>query len=141
MAAIDLNTIRKTIEDRISSEMKSTPPITVVFNNIPFQPLSDKTFVFSQIIFDQNEYITLGGTTNSNNLVRGQISLNIYTKVGVGIGQNLTVGTRLRSLFNRVILSGIYFEPPNGPNILQTAAPEGYFQSRITVDFQVVEQL
>ena len=36
---------------------------------------------------------------------------------------------------------GIYFEPPNGPTVLQQAAPEGYFQSRITVDFQVVEQL
>ena len=63
-------------------------------------------------------------------------------KTGIGIGANLVVGTRLRNLFNRQInLEGIYFEPPNGPTVLQQSAPEGYFQSRITVDFQVVEQL
>lgn len=142
MAATDLNTVRKNIEDRLFMEARKMPPLTVVFNNMPFKPVTAKTFVLSEIDFNNGEYITLGGTTSSNNLIRGQLTLNIYTKSGTGIGANLTVGTRLRTLFNRQIdLEGIYFESPNGPTVLQQAAPEGYFQSRITVDFQVVEQL
>tara|TARA_B100001778_G_scaffold331374_1_gene335665 strand:+ start:1171 stop:1599 length:429 start_codon:yes stop_codon:yes gene_type:complete len=142
MAALDLNTVRKNIEQRLSLEFKKTPPIPIVFNNMPFKPTTDKTFVLSEIDFSNNEYITLGGTTGSNNLIRGQLTLNIFTKSGVGIGANLVVGTRLRNLFNRIIdLEGIYFEPPNGPTVLQNASPEGYFQSRITIEFQVVEQL
>ena len=142
MAAADLNTVRKNIEDRLFTESRKSPPVTVIFNNMPFKPVTSKTFVLSEIDFNNGEYITLGGTTSSNNLIRGQLTLNIFTKSGTGIGANLTVGTRLRTLFNRQInLEGIYFEPPNGPTVLQQAAPEGYFQSRITVDFQVVEQL
>ena len=142
MAATDLNTVRKNIEDRLFTESRKSPPVTVIFNNMPFKPVTSKTFVLSEIDFNNGEYITLGGTTSSNNLIRGQLTLNIFTKSGTGIGANLTVGTRLRTLFNRQIdLEGIYFESPNGPTVLQQAAPEGYFQSRITVDFQVVEQL
>ena len=142
MAATDLNTIRKHIEQRLSGELEDAPIIPIVFNNMPFKPTTDKTFVLSEIEFNNGEYITLGGSTSPNNLIRGQLTLNIFTKTGVGIGANLVVGTRLRNLFNRQInLEGIYFEPPNGPTVLQQAAPEGYFQSRITVDFQVVEQL
>ena len=142
MAALDLNTIRKTIESRLIDELSSAPIISLVFNNIPFKPTSDKSFVLSEIDFSNNEYITLGGSTSSNNLIRGQITLNIFTKSGIGIGANLVIGTRLRNLFNRIIdLEGIYFEPPNGPTVLQNSSPEGYFQSRITIEFQVVEQL
>ena len=142
MAAIDLNTVRKDIEESLSEELSDAPPITVVFNNLPFKPLTDKTFVLSEIEFGGGEYITLDGKTSSNNLITGSVTLNIFTKSGVGVGKNLIVGTRLRNFFNREInLKGIYFQPPNGPTVLQQAAPEGYFQSRITVDFQVVEQL
>ena len=142
MAALDINTVRKHIEQRLIAELQTTPPVSIVFNNMPNKPTTDKTFVLSQLEFDTGEYITLGGTTSSNNLVRGNLVLNIFTKSGVGIGANLVVGTRLRNLFNRIIdLEGIYFQPPSGPTVLQQSAPEGYFQSRMTVDFEVVEQL
>jgi len=142
MAAIDLNTVRKTIESRLIDELSSAPVVSIVFNNIPFKPNSEKSFVLSEIDFSNNEYITLGGSTSSNNLIRGQITLNIFTKSGIGIGANLVIGTRLRNLFNRIIdLEGIYFEPPNGPTVLQNSSPEGYFQSRMTIEFQVVEEL
>ena len=102
MAALDLNTVRKHIEQRLIAELQTTPPVSIVFNNMPNKPTTDKTFVLSQLEFDTGEYITLGGTTSSNNLVRGNLVLNIFTKSGVGIGANLVVGTRLRNLFNRI---------------------------------------
>ena len=69
MAAIDLNTVRKDIEESLSEELSDAPPITVVFNNLPFKPLTDKTFVLSEIEFGGGEYITLGGKTSSNNFI------------------------------------------------------------------------
>ena len=36
MAAIDLNTVRSTIESRLSLELASAPVIPVVFNNMTF---------------------------------------------------------------------------------------------------------
>ena len=36
MAAIDLNTVRSTIEGRLATELASSPAIPVVFNNMAF---------------------------------------------------------------------------------------------------------
>ena len=36
MAAIDLNDVRKTIESRLLNELEETPPVKVIFNDIPF---------------------------------------------------------------------------------------------------------
>ena len=44
MAAIDLNTVRKTIEGRLITELDDTPPISVVLNNMPFDASSKDTF-------------------------------------------------------------------------------------------------
>ena len=38
MAAIDLNTVRSTIEGRLATELASSPAIPVVFNNIGWRP-------------------------------------------------------------------------------------------------------
>ena len=34
MAATDLNTVRQTIESRLTTELASSPAISVVFNNV-----------------------------------------------------------------------------------------------------------
>tara|TARA_R100001510_G_scaffold56914_1_gene63477 strand:- start:642 stop:1067 length:426 start_codon:yes stop_codon:yes gene_type:complete len=141
MTAVDLNIIRKNIEKRLIDEMQSAPPITVVFNNIPFKPLTDKIFVLSEIEFTQNQYIDFLGNTNKNNIINGQLNLNIFSKVGIGVGESLTVATRLRNLFNRINVDNVFYEAVNGPAVLQNGSPEGYLQSRMTIDFQVFEEL
>ena len=39
MAALNLNTIRKDIEQRLIDEMENAPPTKVVFGNQPFNPI------------------------------------------------------------------------------------------------------
>ena len=39
MAAVNLNTIRSTIEGRLATELASSPAISVVFNNMHLIPL------------------------------------------------------------------------------------------------------
>ena len=141
MSSVDLNTIRKNIEERLLKELKKAPPLKIVFNNIPFKPLTDDTFILSEIEFTQSEYIDFVSNPKKSNIINGQLTLNIFTKEGVGVGASLTVATRLRNLFNRVDKDNVFYEAPNGPVVLQNASPEGYLQSRMTIDFQVFEEL
>jgi hypothetical protein len=83
----------------------------------------------------------MGGTTGSDNQVNGVVVVNIFTALGVGPGANLTIGKRVRDLYNRVIVSGVHFDPPTGPEVLSTAAPEGYFQTQVRMTFETFEDL
>ena len=141
MAQLNLNTVRQNIESRLATEMASNPATTVVFGNQPFQPVAGTGFVQCLIEFTGNEYITLGGTSNSTNSLTGIITFNIFTKVGVGLGNNLTLAKRIRDLYNRVRLNGIFFEPSTGPAVLENAAPEGFVQSVMSIPFEIFENL
>ena len=44
MAAVDLNTVRSTIEGRLATELASNPAIPVVFNNMSFDSTTEDTF-------------------------------------------------------------------------------------------------
>ena len=88
-----------------------------------------------------NEYLTLGGTTGSSNSIIGIIAINIYTPKGVGPGANLTIGERIRNLFNRQIVSGLHIDPPIGPEVVASPAPEGYFQTQLRMTFETFEDL
>ena len=141
MAALNLNTIRKDIEQRLIDELNKAPITLVVFGNQSFQPDSERNFVQCLVEFTGSEYITLGGTTNSTNNLTGLITINIFTKIGVGLGDNLTIAKRIRDLYNRVVISDLYFEPPDGPNVLEAASPQGFVQSVLSVNFQIIESL
>lgn len=141
MAALDLNTVRQTIEARLATEMASTPAITTIFANQPFTPTSETSFVQCLVNFGSGEYLTLGGTSDSKNSQIGNITINIFTKIGVGLGDNLTIAKRIRDLYNRVVISDLYFEPPDGPNVLEAASPQGFVQSVLSVNFQIIESL
>ena len=141
MAALNLNTIRSDIEQRLIDELNKTPPTKIVFGNQPFEPVAGTGFVQCLIEFTGNTYITLGGTTESTNSLTGIITFNIFTKIGVGLGNNLTLAKRIRNLYNRVILNGIYFEPCTGPAVIENAAPEGFVQSVLTIPFEIFETL
>jgi len=142
MAAANLNTIRSTIEGRLATELAVAPVLPVVFHNQPYVPTPDSSWVQCLVSFGANEYLTLGGTTGSSNSIIGIIAINIYTPKGVGPGANLTIGRRIRNLFNRQIVSGVgYIGQPIGPEVVASPAPEGYFQTQLRMTFETFEVL
>jgi hypothetical protein len=141
MAAIDLNTVRATIEGRLATEMAQSPSYAVVFHNMAYTPTPDSTWLQCLVSFGNNSYLTMGGTTGSNNSVIGVVVVNIFTPKGVGPGANLVIGKRVRNLYNRVIVSGVHFDPPTGPEVMAAPSPEGYFQSQVRMTFETFEDL
>ena len=140
MAAVDLNTVRSTIEARLATELASSPAIPVVFNNMTFDSTAEDTFVQCITSFGAGEYLTMGGTTDSDNNVVGLVLLNVFTEEGLGAGSNFTICKRLRDLYNRVTVSNVIFDSPVGPEIL-ASSPEGKFQTQIRITFNIYEDL
>jgi|TARA_Y100000289_G_scaffold31886_1_gene31584 hypothetical protein len=140
MAAADLNTIRATIEARLATELASSPAIPVVFNNVSYSPTPNSSWVQCLFNFGANEYLSQGLTSDSQNRIVGIIVINIFTPAGVGAGANYTIGKRIRDLYNRVIVSGVFFDAPIGPEVV-SASPEGYFQTQVRVTFEFIEEL
>jgi hypothetical protein len=140
MAATDLNTVRSTIEARLATELASSPTIPVVFNNMTFDSTAEDTFVQCITSFGAGEYLTMGGTTDSDNNVVGLVLLNVFTEEGLGAGSNFTICKRLRDLYNRVTISNVIFDSPVGPEIL-ASSPEGKFQTQIRITFNIYEDL
>ena len=140
MAAIDLNTVRSTIEGRLATELASSPAIPVVFNNMAFDSTTEDTFVQCQTSFGSGNYLTMGGSANSTNSVVGLLLINIFTEEGIGSGANLVIGIRLRDLYNNITVSNVIFDSPIGPEIL-SSSPEGKFQTQIRITFEIYEDL
>ena len=140
MAAIDLNTVRSTIEARLATELASSPAIPVVFNNMTFDSTAEDTFVQCITSFGAGEYLTMGGSANSTNNVVGLLLINIFTEEGIGAGSNLIIGKRLRDLYNNITVSNVIFDSPVGPEIL-ASSPEGKFQTQIRITFNIYEDL
>ena len=140
MAAIDLNTVRSTIEARLATELASSPAVPVVFNNMAFDSTTEDTFVQCQTSFGSGSYLTMGGSANSTNSVVGLILLNIFTEEGIGSGAYLVIGKRLRDLYNNLTVSNVIFDSPIGPEVL-TSSPEGKFQTQIRITFEIYEEL
>jgi hypothetical protein len=141
MAAIDLNTIRATIEGRLATEMALAPAYPVVFHNMAYTPTPSSTWLQCLVSFGNNSYLTMGGTTGSSNSMIGVVVVNIFSPIGVGPGANLVIGKRVRDLYNRVIVSGVHFDPPTGPEVVAAPSPEGYFQSQVRMTFETFEDL
>ena len=141
MAAVNLNTVRATIEARLATELALSPGIPVVFHNQRYIPTPGSSWVQCLVSFGNNNYLTMGGTTGSSNSVIGVIVVNVFTAKGVGPGANYTIGKRIRDLYNRVIVSGVHFDPPTGPEVVAAPAPEGYFQTQVRMTFETFEDL
>ena len=143
MAATDLNTVRATIEKRLNDEFRIGPSIPLVFNNIPFDASTVDKYIQCVTSFGASEYLTQqapNSATTATNLVVGLITFNIYTKQGVGAGENFAIAKRLRNLFNRITVSDVRFDPPAGPEIFQSS-PEGKFQTQVRITFELYEAL
>ena len=141
MAAVNLNTVRATVEGRLATELALAPAVPVVFHNQPYTPTPGSSWVQCLVSFGGNNYLTMGGTTGSSNSVIGVAVCNIYTAKGNGPGANYTIGKRIRDHYNRVIVSGVHFDPPTGPEVLASPAPEGYFQTQVRMTFETFEDL
>lgn len=141
MAALDLNTVRAAIEGRIATELASSPAIPLVFHNMPYTPTPGTSWSQCLVSFGESAYLTMGDSSGSDNRVNGLVVVNIFTALGVGPGANLTIGKRVRDLYNRIIVSGVHFDPPIGPEVLSAAAPEGYFQTQVRMTFETFEEL
>ena len=135
MAAIDLNTVRSTIEGRLATELASSPAIPVIFNNMAFDSTTEDTFVQCLTSFGSGRYLAGG-----NNIVVGLVILNIFTEEGIGAGANFTIGKRLRDLYNRITVSDVIFDSPIGPEVL-ASSPEGKFQTQLRITFEIYEEL
>ena len=140
MAAIDLNTVRSTIEARLATELASSPAIPVVFSNMTFDSTAEDTFVQCITSFGANEYLTQGDSSSASNNIVGLVLLNIFTEEGIGAGSNFTICKRLRDLYNRITVSNVIFDAPVGPEIF-TSSPEGKFQTQIRITFNIYEDL
>ena len=143
MAATDINTVRATIEKRLNDEFRIGPSIPLVFNNIPFDASNVDQYIQCITSFGSSEYFTQqapNSATTATNLVVGLVTFNIYTEQGLGAGANFAIAQRLRNLFNRITVSDVRFDPPIGPEILQSS-PEGKFQTQIRITFELYEAL
>jgi hypothetical protein len=164
MAAADLNSIRADIEAHLlagfgaeiaaedrniitsqsgliivteSPEAAATP---IAFKNISFQPPNNSTWLQCEVSFTASSYLSLGGTTESDNDLSGLVVVDVFSPKGIGVASNLLLADRAYNLFNRVKFDGIYFGSSNGPDIV-AANPEAYFQSKMSVNFSFIEQL
>ena len=135
MAAVDLNTVRSTIEARLATELASSPAIPVVFNNMAFDSTTEDTFVQCQTSFGSGSYLGRGV-----NVVVGLVTLNVFTEEGIGAGSNFTICKRLRDLYNKITVSDVIFDSPVGPEIL-ASSPEGKFQTQLRITFEIYEEL
>ena len=135
MAAIDLNTIRKTIEERLETELNNAPVIPAIFNNMPFQSISENVFVQCLTSFGSGRYLADGV-----NVVAGLVLINIFTEEGIGIGSNYVIGKRIRDLYNKITVSDVIFDSPVGPEVL-TPSPQGKFQTQLRITFEIYEEL
>jgi len=141
MAAANLNSIRNTIESRLNTELQEAPIIPVVFANQSFDPDSNSSFVQCLLAFGDDEYLTLGGTTSSDNRLVGAVTINIFTEQNIGAGSNYVIGKRIRDLYNRQVVSGVIFDPVIGPTLVSNPVPEGFFQTQIRMTFEAYENL
>ena len=135
MAAVDLNTVRSTIEGRLATELASSPAIPVVFNNMSFDSTTEDTFVQCQTSFGTGRYLG-----NNINIVVGLVVINIFTEEGIGSGAIFTIGKRVRDLYNKVTVSDVIFDSPIGPEVL-ASSPEGKFQTQLRITFEIFEEL
>jgi hypothetical protein len=165
MAAADLNAIRATLELHllagfgantttedgntliseagliIVTESPEASPTPLVFSNQAYEPTPNDSFLKCQISFSASTYLSQGGTTNSSNQIDGTIEASIFTPKGVGPGANYDLADRVCLLYTRDILDGIQTGPPSGPSVVAAPQPSAFFQSIVSVPFNLYEYL
>lgn len=141
MGVVNRNTIRAVVESRLATELSQAPVLPVVFHNMAYEPTPGSSWIQCLTSFGASEYLGHGLATSGYNRIFGQIVINVFTPKGTGPGANYVIGKRVRDLYNRVIVSGVFFDASIGPEVLASPAPEGYFQTQVRVTFESIEEL
>lgn len=129
------NDIRQAIEARIATEMAAAPAYPVSYENVPFTPPTNSTWIKAQIRFGTNNYATLLGPATGCNRQSGILVIGVFTPIGVGIGENLTIAERLKNLFDRKTVSQIIFDAADGPAFSQPGTPASFLQAELAITF------
>lgn len=137
---MSLNAIRAAIESRIATEFATAPIIPVAYQNVPFTPPNDSSFIQVFVGFGDQAYLTLLAPTTGMNRINGALTVNVFSPRGVGPGANLTIAQRVIDLFSRLTLENINFDAANGPNAIATPAPQGFYETQVTISFEAFEQ-
>lgn len=122
------NTIRRTIETAIAAEFTDVP---VFFGNQQTTPPNNAPWLWCAINFGDSSYQSLDGL----DFVDGVAQCNVFTPIAAGTGSALMLGDRLKALFNRVTVSGVYFRPANGPRAVAQQDTAAWYQIAVSVQF------
>ena len=131
------NDIRAAIEWRIAAELAKAPVYPVSYQNVPFTPPNNTTWLQVFLRLGDNAYATLLPTGGVGfNRQNGVLVVNVFTPIGVGAAANFTIAERIKDLFDRARFSSIIFDPASGPAQVTPAAPEPYYQTQLTITFE-----
>ena len=133
--ASSYNDVRSAIESRIATEMAKSPSYPVSYQNVPFTPPNNSTWVGVNVRFGSKTYATLMSPSSGKNRQVGTLVIDVYSPIGNGPGANLTVAERLKDLFDRQTVSGVFFAQAVGPGQVLPASPEDYFQTQTVITF------
>jgi hypothetical protein len=142
---MSLNTVRSYIEGRIATEFAASPAIQVAYQNVPFTPPNNASWVQANIIWGDSAYMTIlttstRGTGAGFDRRNGTLVFNVFAPRGAGPGAGLTIAQRCIDLFSRLQLENIKFDPVNGPRTIEPSVPEGFSQTQVTISFEAYEQ-
>lgn len=129
------NDVRQTIEARIATEMALSPAYQVSYENVPFTPPNNSTWIKVLVRFGASSYATLLGPTAGSNRQSGILFISIFSPIGTGAGANFTVAERLKDLFDRKTVDKVIFNAADGPEVIQSASPEAFFQTDLSITF------
>lgn len=153
---MSLNTLRAAIETRITTEFANAPALQVAYQNVPFTPPNNASWVQVNISWGEGTYLTI--LTNSNrgtgdgfNQKTGVLLFNIFTPKAEGSGAMLTIAQRCIDLFSRLQVSNIKFDAANGPRTVEASLNEtgisagsslaaSFNQAQVTITFEAYEQ-
>jgi len=142
---MSLNTVRSYIENRIATEFAASPTIKVAYQNVPFSPPNNASWIQANIIWGDSAYMTIlttsaRGTGAGFDRRNGTLVFNIFAPRGQGPGAGLTIAQRCINLFTRLQLENIKFDAANGPRTIEPSVPEGFFQTQVAITFEAYEQ-
>jgi hypothetical protein len=130
------NDIRATIESRIAAEMAKLPTYPVSYENVPFTPPNNASWLQAFIRFGDNNYATILSPSTGFNRQNGVVTVNVFTSIGAGTAANLTIAERIKDLFDRQVVSNIHFDAASGPAQIVSPEPAAYFQTQLTITFE-----
>ena len=142
---MSLNTLRALIENRIKTEFAESPALSVAYQNVPFTPPNNASWIQTSISWGDSSYLTIlttssRGTGGGFDRRNGTLVFDIFSPRGNGPGAGLTIAQRCIDLFSRLKLQNINFDAANGPRTIESPSPEGFYQTQVVITFEAFEQ-